>query len=221
MELEALFMQIRPHFLINTLNSIKCSLILSKDQVHSGIVDSLMNLLRAYLKVNTPSSLEEECRLLGYYVDIMKVRSEMPLSLEARIEPELKGFVVPKLVLQPIVENAIVHGLDEKDELHIVVHAYREQGRIYMAIEDDGCGMEEEQLVWLNRRINVSSDMDPDAEEYAPYERVGLLNVIQRLKLTYGSAEMKLRSNAAGGITVILAIPIPSPIPSVQEVSHV
>ncbi|WP_435166066.1 cache domain-containing sensor histidine kinase [Paenibacillus glycanilyticus] len=223
MELEALFMQIRPHFLINTLNSIKCSLILSKDQVHSGIVDSLMNLLRAYLKVNTPSSLEEECRLLGYYVDIMKVRSEMPLSIEVRIEPELKSFVVPKLVLQPIVENAIVHGLDEKDELHIVVHAYREQGRIYIAIEDDGGGMEEEQLVWLNRQLNASSDLelDPDAEDYVPYERVGLRNVIQRLKLTYGSAEMKLIANAAGGITVILSIPIPSPIPAGKEVSHV
>jgi sensor histidine kinase YesM len=153
----------------------------------------------------------------------MKVRSEMPLSIEARIEPELKSFVVPKLVLQPIVENAIVHGLDEKDELHIVVHAYREQGRIYMAIEDDGGGMEEEQLVWLNRQLNASSDLelDPDAEDYAPYERVGLRNVIQRLKLTYGSAEMKLITNAAGGITVILSIPIPIPIPSGQEVSHV
>ncbi|MGO4108275.1 histidine kinase [Paenibacillus sp. YAF4_2] len=213
MELEALFMQIRPHFLINTLNSIKCSLILSKDHMHSGIIDSLMNLLRAYLKVNTPSSLAEECRLLGYYVDIMKVRSEMPLTFEAELDPELRSFVVPKLVLQPLVENAIVHGLDDKDELSIILRARQEHGRLFIEIEDDGSGMDAGQLALLNRQLTAS-----DSEEYASYERVGLRNVIQRLKLTYGFAEMELRSNAKGGITVFLVLPIPY---ERQEVPHV
>src|SRR5690606_35533183 len=123
MELEALFMQIRPHFLINTLNSIKCSLILQEDRLHSGIIDSLMSLLRAYLKVNEPATLQEECKLLGHYVDIMKIRNEIPVELKVDLVPGLEQTVIPKLILQPIIENAIVHGLMDRPDAVITVRA--------------------------------------------------------------------------------------------------
>ncbi|AIQ48933.1 helicase Ski2 [Paenibacillus sp. FSL R7-0273] len=204
-ELEALFMQIRPHFLINTLNSIKCSLILNDDQLHSSVIDSLMGLLRAYLKVSESSTLEEECRLLGYYADIMNVRNEMELQLEFGLTPDLEKFAVPKLVLQPLVENAIVHGLVDRENPRIALSASREQGIVTIIIADNGWGMEEELLVALNRQLN-----DPESEEYAAYRRVGLRNVIQRLRLTFGpGAAMELCTNAQGGISAVLSIPVP------------
>ncbi|WP_342424034.1 histidine kinase [Paenibacillus sp. FSL E2-0178] len=204
-ELEALFMQIRPHFLINTLNSIKCSLILNSDQMHSGVIDSLMGLLRAYLKVSEPSTLEEEGRLLGYYADIMNVRNEMELQLEFTLAPELEKFVVPKLVLQPLVENAIIHGLVDREDPRIALTASQEQGTVTIVIEDNGWGMEKEELLALNRQLN-----DPESEEYATYQRVGLRNVIQRLRLTFGpDAAMKLCVNDQGGISAVLSIPVP------------
>lgn len=207
MELEALFMQIRPHFLINTLNSIKCSLILHKDRLHSGIIDSLMSLLRAYLKVNEPTTLQEECKLLGHYVDIMKIRNEIPLELEADLEPGLELMVIPKLILQPLIENAIVHGLVDKHDAKITVRARREPDRITIEVEDNGSGMEENLLKSLNHRLQ--SD---DTEQYASYERVGLINVVQRLKLTFGSAAtMTLCRNARGGVTAFLHIPVRDP----------
>jgi len=204
MELEALFMQIRPHFLINTLNSIKCSLILQKDTLHSGVIDSLMGLLRAYLKVYEPAKLQEECKLIGNYIEIMKVRNEIPIELEIDLEPGTEQVVIPKLILQPVIENAIIHGLMEEPNAKISVSARRIHDSITIEIEDNGSGMEEEQLLALNKQLKAD-----DAEQYSSYKRVGLINVVQRLKLTFGpSAAMILTQNIKGGITVIVHIPV-------------
>lgn len=203
MELEALFMQIRPHFLINTLNSIKCSLILQQDKLHSGIIDSLMSLLRAYLKVNEPTTLEEECKLLAHYVDIMKIRSEIPLKLEIDLEPKSKELIVPKLILQPLVENAIVHGFVDHPSPTIRVSSRYDAGGVMIEIEDNGSGIEEETLGMLNRRLMF------DDEEDGSYQRVGLINVVQRLRLTFGEeATMTISNLQQGGTSVSLYLPL-------------
>lgn len=203
MELEALFMQIRPHFLINTLNSIKCSLILSNDKLHSGIIDSLMSLLRAYLKVNEPTSLEEECKLLAHYVDIMKVRNEIPLKLVINLDPATEGLIVPKLILQPLVENAIVHGFVDHPSPRITVSSRQVADRVIIEVEDNGDGIDEELLGRLNRRLMFDDDED------SSYERVGLINVVQRLRLTFGEeAAMSMINRQEGGVTVTLCLPL-------------
>lgn len=203
MELEALFMQIRPHFLINTLNSIKCSLILSKDKLHSGIIDSLMNLLRAYLKVNEPTSLQEECKLLIHYADIMKIRNEIPLKLEINLDPATKELIVPKLILQPLVENAIVHGLVDHPSPIITVISRQVADGILIEVEDNGSGVEEETLGRLNRRLMFEDDQD------GSYERVGLINVVQRLRLTFGEqATMSMSNRLQGGASASLYLPL-------------
>ncbi|GAA0394094.1 cache domain-containing sensor histidine kinase [Paenibacillus motobuensis] len=203
MELEALFMQIRPHFLINTLNSIKCSLILQQDKLHSGIIDSLMSLLRAYLKVNEPTTLEEECKLLAHYVDIMKIRSEIPLKLEIDLEPKTKELIVPKLILQPLVENAIVHGFVDHPSPTIRVSSRYDAGGVMIEIEDNGSGIEEETLGMLNRRLMFND------EEDGSYQRVGLINVVQRLRLTFGEeATMTISNLQQGGTSVSLYLPL-------------
>lgn len=203
MELEALFMQIRPHFLINTLNSIKCSLILQQDKLHSGIIDSLMSLLRAYLKVNEPTTLEEECKLLAHYVDIMKIRSEIPLKLEIDLEPKTKELIVPKLILQPLVENAIVHGFVDHPSPTIRVSSRYDADGVMIEIEDNGSGIEEETLGMLNRRLMFND------EEDGSYQRVGLINVVQRLRLTFGEeATMTISNLQQGGTSVSLYLPL-------------
>jgi two-component system sensor histidine kinase YesM len=203
MELEALFMQIRPHFLINTLNSIKCSLILQQDKLHSGIIDSLISLLRAYLKVNEPTTLEEECKLLAHYVDIMKIRSEIPLKLEIDLEPMTKELIVPKLILQPLVENAIVHGFVDHPSPTIRVSSRYTEGGIMIEIEDNGSGIEEETLGRLNRRLMFNDD------EEGTYQRVGLINVVQRLRLTFGEeATMAISNLQQKGTLVALYLPL-------------
>lgn len=199
MELEALFMQIRPHFLINTLNSIKCSLLLQKDQLHSGVIDSLMSLLRAYLKVNEPVTLQEECILLRHYIEIMQIRNGIELELDIELEAGLDRIVIPKLLLQPIVENAIVHGFEDVDDARITLRAWREKQWITIEIEDNGSGIEAGQLQILNQLLALDSET-----QAASYTRVGLMNIVQRLRLSFGqAAALELFSTESGTIATI------------------
>lgn len=203
LELQALFSQIRPHFLLNTLNSIKCSLVLAKDHHHSRKIESLMGLLRAYLKVNESFSLRDECELLRHYIEIMKLRNEMDIMLEIRLAPELEQFEVPKLLIQPLVENAIVHGFaDKTSDAIIEISAEQIYHDIYIRIMDHGIGMLEQQRNELNEILEAK-----DMEQHSAFRRIGLLNVAQRLRLTYGpEAEMRVDANGYGGVTITLKL---------------
>ncbi|NKI21207.1 histidine kinase [Paenibacillus dendritiformis] len=217
MELEALFMQIRPHFLLNTLNSIKCSLMLQDDRLHSGMIDSLMSLLRAYMKFNELATLQEECELMAHYIDIMQMRSDIPIQLQVDVEPQLQLLQFPKLLLQPIVENAIIHGFVDTDadiegndtrrqQSQIWISVYHDADTIVIEVADNGAGMDESLLHRLNERVLRCRD-EPDPG----YKRVGLVNVAQRLQLSFGSeAALSFAHNKYGGITARMQIPATS-----------
>ncbi|WP_284644035.1 sensor histidine kinase [Paenibacillus silviterrae] len=204
LELRALFAQIRPHFLLNTLNSIKCSLLIERDRKHGGQIDALMSLLKAYMKVDQPSTLERECILLQHYIEIMQMRSSREIRLQVRLEDELRQLPVPMLTLQPLVENAIVHGLADTDEPgSITVRAFREHGWIHLQVSDNGTGIPEEKLEALNHLfVEAASAGD------SGYERVGLVNVLQRLRLSHGTqAVLRLENRPDGGATAMLRWP--------------
>ena len=163
-----------------------------------------MSLLRAYLKVNEPATLREECKLLGHYVDIMKIRNEIPLQLEIDLDPETEGLILPKLILQPIVENAIVHGLVDHQTPRIEIRSRSSLDGIRIEIANNGTGPDEEQLRCLNRRLGK-----PSEEQDGAYERVGLMNVVQRLRLTFGpEASLTLANLPHGGMSVTLYLPL-------------
>ncbi|MFH5185899.1 sensor histidine kinase [Paenibacillus sp. TAB 01] len=203
MELQALFSQIRPHFLLNTLNSIKCNLSLADDPVHSRQIDSLMSLLRAYMKINEPSTLQSECRLLAHYVEIMQMRNEIELDFKVQVEEELLEMELPKLLLQPLVENAFVHGFSEELLLpRLGIEACRSGEWIEIRVFNNGAGLEEEKIAALN------AWMQGESGSTSPYPRIGLRNVLDRLRLTYGpAAGLSLQNNKDGGLTVTVRIP--------------
>lgn len=201
-ELQALFAQIRPHFLLNTLNSIKCSLFIHHDNDHADKINALMSLLRAYMKIDEPSTIESESKLLFHYIEIMKMRTDVNIELKLELEDKVKDIEVPKLLLQPFIENAIVHGFAEKADGEITVMAYIENRRVIIEIKDNGKGMDAEQLNTLNTLLNS------DSEEVS-YQRVGLLNVAKRIKLSFGpNANIKLALNEMGGMTITINLPL-------------
>ncbi|WP_045523505.1 sensor histidine kinase [Neobacillus niacini] len=203
-ELQALFAQIRPHFLINTLNSIKCSLFINNDYEHAEKINALMSLLRAYMKIDEPSTIESECKLLFYYIEIMSMRTEVDVELKVEIEDQVENIGLPKLLLQPFIENAIVHGLSEKTAGEITIRAKKMDQWIFIMISDNGKGMSENQLMELNRMLMI------DFEETS-YNRVGLMNVAKRIKLSYGpNADINLQLNDNGGVTIVVQFPIDS-----------
>jgi two-component system, sensor histidine kinase YesM len=121
--------------------------------------------------------------------------------LKVEIEDEVANIGLPKLLLQPFIENAIVHGLSEKIAGEITIRANRVDQSIFIMISDNGRGMSENQLLELNRMLKS------DFEE-TTYNRVGLMNIAKRLKLYYGSnTDIELQQNENGGISIVIQIP--------------
>jgi two-component system, sensor histidine kinase YesM len=204
-ELQALFAQIRPHFLINTLNSIKCNLILSNDPIHSSQIDSLMRLLRAYMNVDELTTLNQECKLLVDYTDIMKMRNDMNLKLMINLPQELEIFIVPRLILQPLVENAIVHAFHDELPYNpiICINVQSVNGKVIIEVLDNGVGMAPEKIK------NVLTSLEADEKQDEHNEHIGLKNVYQRLKLTYGrDMSLDIYANEELGVSIALNIPM-------------
>jgi two-component system sensor histidine kinase YesM len=181
-ELYALFSQIQPHFLFNTLNSIKCNLALEGDQVHSETIDSLMALLRAHLKVHEPLTLADECKLLSQYVSIIRMRNRLNIMLEISLPDHFRDVMIPRLLLQPLVENSIIHGFNRSTSQPLIEVTIREafQG-IEIRVSDNGRGTTFEQVTRLNQKFE-------NEVEQAGESGIGLYNVYRRLKLTFGSS---------------------------------
>lgn len=202
-ELEALFAQIHPHFLINTLNSIKYNLILDGAEVHGEKINSLMRLLRAYMRIDELAYLHQECNLLIDYNEIMQLRSDRTIHLIIDLPKELEKFRIPRLILQPIVENAIVHGFEEDSidpTIHVQVKDYK--GEVVIKIEDNGLGMSAIKLEEVQNSLHERIE-DDEREKH-----IGLRNVSQRLKLTYGTdVLLNIYINDQSGVTTKIHIP--------------
>jgi sensor histidine kinase YesM len=205
MELHTLANQIRPHFLLNTLNAIKISLIMQSDSLHSEKINSLITLLRNYLRMDEPSTLREECEVLWHYVSLMEMRSDMSIGLNMDYSEVAGSVLIPKLLLQPLVENAIVHGFVDRDRHSaIALDAQILSQHLVIAITDNGAGMTEKSLTMMNDRLHEES-----IEESGSFDHIGLRNILKRTRLTYGpEAAMWLVSNKDAGITVYLSFPI-------------
>lgn len=207
-ELQALFSQIRPHFLLNTLNSIKCNLLLADDATHAKQIDALMSLLRAYMRVHEPAPLIEEIKLLQNYIEIMNMRGGMQIRLDCELEEGTGEFLVPRLLLQPLIENAIVHGFMEAgEEDHIGITTCRTGSWLIIEVEDNGSGITEESLAGVNASLSGETK-----ETDVGSTRIGLPNIRRRLRLTFGQeAELSVRSNPDRGVTVRIQIPVSFP----------
>ncbi|MDR7078471.1 sensor histidine kinase YesM [Neobacillus niacini] len=204
LELQSLSAQIRPHFLMNTLNSIKCNLSISGDPFHSKKIDSLISLLRSYMRVNVPNTIAQECKLINAYLDIMNMRNGTDIAARIDIEDGLENVEIPRLLIQPIIENSIIHGfVDREPNANINICAYASESEIQISISDNGKGMTKEKCDTLNLLFKELSD-----ELISDYDRVGLINIAQRLKLTYGQeAYLEGKNNEKKGTTFIMHIP--------------
>lgn len=187
-ELRALRAQVNPHFLFNSLNTI-ASLTVSQPQKAETITLRLANVFRYVLiHADMPfSSLDEEIGFLRTYLDVERIRFGERLEVEFDIESSIAYAAVPSLILQPLVENAIKHGVAPKvGNCRIAVRTKRREKFIVMTVEDDGVGL---------GSGNGSSG-------------VGLRNIRERLQLLYGeNASLRLTGHPEGGSCATLEIP--------------
>jgi signal transduction histidine kinase len=189
-ELQALRTQLHPHFLFNTLNAI-AELVHSDPVVADRSILRLSELLRFSLASEKTQevTLKEEIEFLEKYVEIHKTLMRDRLNVRLSIDPETLDAAVPNMLLQPLVENAIKHGISPRSTGgNIEIHARRLDGKLYVEIADDGMGMPE--------------------QEADVQDGLGLINTRERLKLLYNDAHtFNLSSFPGRGVTIRISLP--------------
>lgn len=209
-ELQALQAHIKPHFLYNTLDTINWMSRKKGALDVAELVESLSQLFRIGLsKGNDIISLESEIEHIHSYLKIQKARYKDKLNYSISIDPELNTIKVVKLVLQPIVENAIYHGIKERrGPGNITISGERAEGNLVLFVKDDGIGMPEERLTKLNEGLAVSFDSLEETRKKNPIG-YGVMNVQARIKLTFGEPYgISVESVQGKGTIVKILLPL-------------
>ena len=197
-ELSMMQAQLNPHFLYNTLDSLKWLGVTNKMPQVAAVSTDLAALLRAGISGSKLISLEEELELLEKYVDIQLLRFEDRFACEMDVDERFQHCIVPKLILQPLMENAIIHGVSGINDGYIKLSAREEDGTLVLSVQDNGAGIPPEILDRLNR-----DDME------MPAGHLGLRNVDRIVRLYYGADYgISASSTPGNGSCVELRLPM-------------
>ncbi|MDL2301278.1 sensor histidine kinase [Lachnospiraceae bacterium OttesenSCG-928-D06] len=195
--------QLNPHFLYNTLDTIKWSAKINNDKEIPLLAENLAMILRRSISSEPFITLTQELETIRNYIEIQKIRFTGRFLYDEEIPYHLENCLIPKMILQPLVENAILHGLDGCENGYICIYATTSKFAdntevIHISVTDDGRGISEEMMEWTN---------SPNPTKRAGH--VGLYNIIQILKLYYGKEHgLHAEQNPEGGTTVTISLPI-------------
>ncbi|HEY5583691.1 MAG TPA: sensor histidine kinase [Ruminiclostridium sp.] len=206
-ELNALQAQINPHFMYNTLDTILMKAEGSNRPEIADMIYSLSRMLRLSLNCGKNFTLvSKEKELIEHYLLLQKIRFKSKLNYEIRIEDDILNDIIPKLILQPFVENSVLHGLEKKKkEGLIVVTGVKEGSLLKFTIEDNGMGIEPEKLEKL-LLPNNDSNVETSIVSLGGY---AVRNVNERLKLAYNDkCSLKISSKIGEGTLIEILVPI-------------
>ena len=200
-ELKLLQAQINPHFLYNTLDSVHWMAVKHRAPEISYMVRNLSNFFRLGLRAEGRSTLGEELKHIEAYYNIQKYRFEDRVELETDVPDSLRGMEVLPLILQPLVENAMIHGILKHENLKgkIRIRAWLEGDRLHLEVSDNGTGMGPERL----ERVIMGLESEPQAGT-----GTGLRNVHRRIRFRYdGPYGLSLYSSPNEGTRCVLVLP--------------
>jgi two-component system sensor histidine kinase YesM len=214
-EIKALLAQINPHFLYNTLDSINWKAKINGVEEISEMVSALSSIIEANLNRNNENfiSLDREIEYINNYYLLLKKRYGRKINLVMEVEPDTLECVIPKLIVQPIVENAVYHGLEMKvGNGTICLKARRDETHVYIDIIDDGIGIDENTLYRLNESLEeVLNETAADGETgdgALISSSIGIINVHKRIRLLYGDEYgLHISSRIAEGTHVSICLP--------------
>jgi len=211
----ALQAQMNPHFLYNTLESINSLAKISGNKKISRLVILLGGLLRESIKKKGKFvTLAEEMSYVTKYLSIFKVIYEDRFEVRYELDERLEQARIPNFILQPIVENSVVHGIERKTgQGLLVVRGGVKDGLLYLEIEDNGVGMTEETMEAVLSGV-AEKDADPK------HTRVGIRSVRERLKLVYAERhDFRIRSTPGVGTSIRIVLPL-DPKPPEEGEEH-
>jgi len=192
-QLDSLRMQLHPHFLFNTLNGIVGLVRDNKNQAAVSMLVGLSDLLRHALEHSNQQEVElrDELNFVRLYLNIQQMRFSDRLQIDLHIDPEVTKALVPNLLLQPLVENAVRHGLGNSVAAgRLGISAEREDGFLKLSVTDNGAGL-------------------PDNWQLKSSNGIGLANTAARLQQLYnGNHRLDIRNRKGGGVEVLVVIPL-------------
>ncbi|MFT4006627.1 MAG: sensor histidine kinase [Lacrimispora sp.] len=204
-EIKALQSQINPHFLVNSLNSIRFIAQMSKYESIARMAEALIKILSCSFRSNRGFyTLKEELEVLDGFIYLMKIRYSDGFEIEYNIQDSCLSCLVPRLILQPVVENSIVHGfsdmMEEMGKISLIVQ--EKEGFLSVEITDNGKGMTNEELEGL---LSGKEEM----EEGKDHVSIGITNVRTRLVLNYGvNCGFEMESRPGQFTKTIIRLPI-------------
>jgi signal transduction histidine kinase len=188
-QLQNLRLQLEPHFLFNTLNAISAALY-EDVRVADEMIGRLGELLRQLLKEDRSQyvSLSREVEILQLYTRIMEARFEERLTIQIDLDEDVRSALVPQLIFQPLVENAIRHGMDQRFEASILIRAHKEGDALCLSVRDHGAGIDDS--------VSLAKG-------------IGLRNTMERLTRLYGNQQsFAIRNADGGGAMVEIRLPL-------------
>lgn len=199
-QLESLQAQINPHFLYNTLDCVNSLVDMGEKDNVKKVVTSLANIMRMSIKGDTFITLQEDLSYIQQYIFIQKMRFQDKILFLTEVPESLYGYFIPKLTLQPLVENAIIHGVSDLAETGMIgIFGREDEQRLYIDIKDNGNGMPPgiiEQLSKLDDTMPTSS------------KHIGIFNIQKKLQILYGSDYgLTVTDISPHGTSVTICIP--------------
>lgn len=193
-EMRALQSQINPHFLVNSLSSIRFMAQVSRFEGIRKMAEALIKILSCSFRSNQSTyTIREELEMLDSFIFLMSIRYSDGFQLEKEVDSRCLEYHIPRLILQPLVENSIVHAFTEQEDIGIIkVLVYEEQEWVYLIVEDNGKGISEAQK---ERIFNQKEQED----NYS----IGIRNVYTRLQLNYGENSVFSIDSKKGSYTKI------------------
>lgn len=208
-QINTLFNQIQPHFIHNTLNMI--SMLIQSDNLSQAVntINKLSIILRGLTHMDKEISISVELQLLDAYLTIQKSRFNDRLNYVINVEDSLNGYIIPALLLQPVVENSVIHGCEAKKETTTIeiTDTITDNNAIFI-IKDNGVGMGEESLKKLREKLTSEKEIREDFDLSAKGNGIALINVNRRIKIKYGMEYgIEVDSNEGIGTTVKIILP--------------
>lgn len=199
LELKMLQAQINPHFLFNTLNSIKWMAEMSNVKTISNTIGALSRLLQATISdTNELIPISQELQNVEDYMTIQRNRYGDTFHFTVDIEVDCLDYKITRFILQPIVENSLLHGLNEEEDLKITIKVRDMLNWIYLYVEDNGAGFDVEKVLEKKSKEKLDGKLSS----------IGMINVIERINLCYQSGgDIKILSRLNEGTTVVIKIP--------------
>ena len=206
-ELEMLQAQINPHFLFNTLNSLRLKITLNGDHESSKILQSLSLLLRmTFNRKDEFVTLQNEIEVVRHYIQLMNFKSNSKIELVEDVAQDTLNYNVPCFFLQPLIENSIFHGLQNKNG-NITIRSRFVGDGLIIQVADNGKGLSAEALQHLKNELQATSS-EVTKQTKSSFTGIGIGNVFQRMRLIYGyQFRMEIENNPSGGTQIMFFIP--------------